>query len=58
MGGDAEDALDDPRFGKRGLVRKLNELVAITEAFILTAYPGRAALADVCRRGHPARAGD
>ena len=42
----AEDALDDPRFGKRALVRRLNDLIAVTEAFILTQFPGRSALAD------------
>ena len=35
-----------PRFGKRALVRKLNTLVATTEAFVLTTFPGRSALAD------------
>lgn len=43
---EAADALDDPRFGKRALVRKLNTLVATTEAFVLTTFPGRSALAD------------
>lgn len=42
----AEDALDDPRFGKRALLRKLNALIAATEAFILTQFPGRSALAE------------
>jgi len=42
----AEDALDDPRFEKRALVRQLNTLIATTEAAILTVYPGRGSLAD------------
>ena len=42
----AEDALAEPRFSKRALVRKLNTLIGVTEAFILTNYPGRSALAD------------
>ena len=42
----AEDALDDPRFSKMQLVRAHNELIAATEAFILTTFPGRGDLAD------------
>lgn len=42
----AEDALDDPRYGKRAIVRKMNALIATTEAFILTQFPGRSALAE------------
>lgn len=42
----AEDALDDPRFSKKSLVRAHNDLIAITEAFILTTFPGRGDLAD------------
>ncbi|MCC6622981.1 MAG: hypothetical protein IT385_17110 [Deltaproteobacteria bacterium] len=37
----AEDALFTPRLAKKKLVRKLNELIAVTEAAILTAFPGR-----------------
>jgi len=60
----AEDALDDPRFGKRALVRKVNTLLATTEAFILTQFPGRGALAEAIlmpsweRRGGRAEADD
>lgn len=42
----AEDALDDPRFSKKALVRAHNELIAVTEAFILSTFPGRGDLAD------------
>jgi len=37
----AEDALFHPRQAKKKLVRDLNDLVAVTEAAILTAFPGR-----------------
>jgi len=42
----AEEALDDPRFGKRALVRRLNALVATTEAQILTTFPGATTLSE------------
>lgn len=42
----AEDSLDDPRFGKRALVRRINQAIAQTEAFILMQFPGKSALAD------------
>lgn len=42
----AEDALDDPRFSRKSLVRAHNDLIAVTEAFILTTFPGRGDLAD------------
>lgn len=42
----ADDALDDPRFSRKALVRAHNELIAVTEAFILNAFPGRGDLAD------------
>jgi len=44
--GAAEDALDDPRFSRKSLVRGHNDLIAVTEAFILTTFPGRGDLAD------------
>lgn len=57
----AEDSLDDPRFGKRALVRRINQAIATTEAFILMQFPGQGALADallvpswVRRGGKPA----
>lgn len=40
----AEDALFEPRQAKKKLVRDLNQLIAVTEAAILTAYPGRSDL--------------
>jgi len=42
----AEDALDDPRFSRKALVRTHNDLIAVTEAFILNAFPGRGDVAD------------
>jgi hypothetical protein len=42
----AEDALDEPRFSKKSIVRAHNNLIATTEAFILTTFPGRGDLAD------------
>ena len=42
----ADDALDDPRFSRKALVRAHNDLIAVTEAFILGAFPGRGDLAD------------
>lgn len=42
----ADDALEDPRFSRKALVRAHNELIAKTEAFILNAFPGRGDLAD------------
>lgn len=42
----ADDALDDPRFSRKSLVRAHNDLIAVTEAFILTTFPGRGDLAD------------
>lgn len=42
----AEDALDDPRFSRKALVRAHNDLIAVTEAFILSTFPGRGDLAD------------
>lgn len=42
----ADDALDDPRFSRKALVRTHNDLIAVNEAFILSAFPGRGDLAD------------
>lgn len=38
---DADDALFEPRRAKKRLIGRLNELIAVTEAGILTAFPGR-----------------
>ncbi|MEZ4267530.1 MAG: hypothetical protein R3F39_14220 [Myxococcota bacterium] len=40
----AEDALFEPRQAKKKLVRDLNQLIAVTEAAVLTAFPGRSDL--------------
>jgi len=37
----ADDALFDPRRAKKALIRDINALIAVTEAAILTAFPGR-----------------
>lgn len=37
----AEDALFQPRMAKKKLVRQINDLIAVTEAAVLTAFPGR-----------------
>lgn len=42
----ADDALDSPRFSRKGIVRAHNDLIAVTEAFILSTFPGRGDLAD------------
>jgi hypothetical protein len=38
---EADDALFVPRQSKKKLINKLNDLIAVTEAGILTAFPGR-----------------
>lgn len=42
----AEVALDDPRYGKRALIRQINQAIALTEAEILIRFPGKGSLAD------------
>ncbi len=40
----AEDARFEPRQAKKKLVRDLNQLIAVTEAAVLTAFAGRSDL--------------
>lgn len=57
----AEVALDDPRYGKRALVRLINQTIAATEAQILLQFPGKGTFADAilvpawARRGSKGR---
>jgi hypothetical protein len=61
----AEDQLFAPRQAKKKLVRDLNQLIAVTEAAVLTAFPGRSDLVSAIlmpwferRRSAGAGAGD
>ena len=47
---EAEDALFEPRRAKAKCVRDLNQLIAVTEARILTAFPGRSDLVSAILR--------